>query len=63
MEFPFYSFLAEVGILDDQTFGALLEAKPIGHTRRFVAVVDARGDKRPRRLFSRWQDCASDHTL
>ena len=51
--------------LDEQTFATLIRRKrPTPKSEdRYVAIIDCRGDKGPRRVFSRWHEIAHILTL
>jgi hypothetical protein len=51
--------------LDEKTFATLIERRRIdGNSQdRYVAVIDCRGSKAPRRFFSRWHEIAHLLTL
>ena len=51
--------------LDEHTFATLIRRKPINSKAddRYVAVIDCRGEKGPRRVFSRWHEIAHILTL
>ena len=51
--------------LDEQTFAALIRRKSLTlkSEDRYVAVIDCRGGKGPRRVFSRWHEIAHILTL
>jgi hypothetical protein len=53
-------FLCLAGQFDEQTYATLIRRnKPDRHGQaRFVAVIDCRGRKAPRRFFSRWHELA-----
>ena len=51
--------------LDEKTFATLIRRKSLSHRAedRYVAVIDCRGKKGPRRFFSRWHEIAHLLTL
>jgi hypothetical protein len=51
--------------LDEHTFATLIRRKPISSKAedRYVAIIDCRGAKGPRRVFSRWHEMAHILTL
>ncbi|SRR5258706_2525708 len=51
--------------LDEQTFATLIRRKSLSQKSddRYVAIIDCRGNKGPRRFFSRWHEIAHLLTL